>query len=89
VLPAGGVEVEVAEGLVRIAVVPAEQIVVQEALRMKSQEMARELGGTDWNETFDQKLAEHKRLAANGLLPIPKAGAAAPQASNQPEPAAP
>lgn len=43
VLPAGGVEVEVAEGLVRIAVVPAEQIVVQEALRMKSQEMAREL----------------------------------------------
>lgn len=41
-----------------------------------------ELGGTDWNETFNQKLAEHKRLAANGLLPVPKAGAAAPQATS-------
>ena len=58
--------------------------------RLMTRERAEwELGGTDWNETFDQKLAEHKRLAANGLLPIPKAGAAAPQASNQPEPAAP
>ena len=50
--------------------------------RLMTRERAEwELGGTDWNETFDQKLAEHKRLAANGLLPIPKAGAAAPQAS--------
>lgn len=50
--------------------------------RLMTRERAEwELGGTDWNETFDQKLAEHKRLAANGLLPVPKAGAAAPQAS--------
>ena len=56
--------------------------------RLMTRERAEwELGGTDWNETFDQKLAEHKRLAANGLLPVPKAGAAAP--TNQPEPATP
>ena len=48
--------------------------------RLMTRERAEwELGGTDWNETFDQKLAEHRRLAANGLLPVPKAGAAAPQ----------
>lgn len=50
--------------------------------RLMTRERAEwELGSTDWNETFDQKLAEHKRLAANGLLPVPKAGAAAPQAN--------
>ncbi len=51
--------------------------------RLMTRERAEwELGGTDWNESFDQKLAEHKRLAANGLLPVPKAGAAAPQATS-------
>jgi len=46
--------------------------------RLMTRERAEwELGGTDWNETFDQKLAEQKRLAANNLLPVPKAGAAA------------
>lgn len=52
--------------------------------RLMTRERAEwELGGTDWNATFDQKLAEHQRLANAGLLPVPKAGAAAPQ----PEPA--
>jgi hypothetical protein len=47
-----------------------------------------ELGGTDWNATFDQKLAEHQRLDKAGLLPVPKAGAAAPQPGARPRPAA-
>ena len=47
--------------------------------RLMTRERAEwELGGTDWNATFDQKLAEHQRLAKVGLLPVPKAGAAAP-----------
>ena len=50
--------------------------------RLMTRERAEwELGGTDWNATFDQKLAEHQRLAKAGLLPVPKAGAAAPQTS--------
>lgn len=49
--------------------------------RLMTRERAEwELGGTDWNATFDQKLAEHQRLLKNNLLPVPKAGAAAPQA---------
>lgn len=48
--------------------------------RLMTRERAEwELGGTDWNASFDQKLAEHQRLAKAGLLPVPKAGAAAPQ----------
>lgn len=38
-----------------------------------------ELFGTDFNETFDQKQAEHQQLAAANMLPVPKAGAAAPR----------
>lgn len=50
--------------------------------RLMTRERAEwELGGTDWNATFDQKWAEHQRLAKVGLLPAPKAGAAAPQES--------
>jgi lambda family phage portal protein len=54
--------------------------------RLMTRERAEwELGGTDWNATFDQKLAEHQRLSKAGLLPVPKAGAAAaPQAGAQP-----
>lgn len=49
--------------------------------RLMTRERAEwELGGTDWNATFDQKWAEHQRLAKAGLLPVPKAGAAAPEA---------
>jgi len=36
-----------------------------------------ELFGSDWNVTLAQKVAEHRRLAAEGLLPPPKPGAAA------------
>ena len=59
--------------------------------RLMTRERAEwELGGTDWNATFDQKWAEHQRLAKKGLLPVPKAGAAAPQpqpaSGAQPEP---
>lgn len=46
--------------------------------RLMTRERAEwELGGTDWNATFDQKWAEHQRLSKAGLLPVPKAGAAA------------
>ena len=49
--------------------------------RLMTRERAEwELGGTDWNATFDQKLAEHQRLQKHNLLPVPKAGAAAPNA---------
>lgn len=48
--------------------------------RLMSRERAEwELFGTDWNATFEQKLAEHQRMAGADLLPVPKAGAAAPQ----------
>ncbi|MDO8903973.1 phage portal protein [Hydrogenophaga sp.] len=52
--------------------------------RLMTRERAEwELGGTDWNETFDQKLAEHLRLSKNNLLPVPKAGAPAPQEDSE------
>lgn len=54
--------------------------------RLMTRERAEwELGGTDWNATFDQKLAEHQRLLSAGILPVPKAGAAAPQQGGQPQ----
>lgn len=53
--------------------------------RLMTRERAEwELGGTDWNATFDQKYAEHQRLASVGLLPVPKAGAAAAPQGQQP-----
>ena len=56
--------------------------------RLMTRERAEwELGGTDWNATFDQKLAEHQRLAKHKLLPVPKAGAAAaPQQGGSEDP---
>lgn len=54
--------------------------------RLMTRERAEwELWGSDFNDTFDQKEGEQKRLAAANLLPVPKAGAAAP-AAPQPEP---
>jgi lambda family phage portal protein len=47
--------------------------------RFMSRERAEwELFGTDWNDTFDQKVAEEERLRKANILPTPKAGAAAP-----------
>jgi lambda family phage portal protein len=47
--------------------------------RLMTHERAEwELFGSDFNDTFDQKKAEHDQLAAAHMLPVPKAGAAAP-----------
>lgn len=43
-----------------------------------------ELFGSDYNEEFDTKLAEYQQLKAAGMLPAPKAGAAAPQQPDTP-----
>ena len=43
-----------------------------------SEQASWELYGTDWNESYPVMLAEHNRMAADGTLPAPKAGAAAP-----------
>ena len=51
--------------------------------RLMTRERAEwELFGTDFNETFDAKKAEQDRLREANMLPVPKAGAAAP--SEQP-----
>lgn len=53
--------------------------------RLVSHERAEwELFGTDWQETYSTKKAEHDRMAADGMLPTPKAGAAAPAAKPDP-----
>jgi lambda family phage portal protein len=53
--------------------------------RLMTRERAEwELFGTDFNDTFDQKVDEHKSLESAGILPTPKAGAPAP-----PKPGAP
>jgi hypothetical protein len=47
--------------------------------RLMTHERAEwELFGSDFNDTFDQKKAEHDQLAGANMLPVPKAGAAAP-----------
>ena len=49
--------------------------------RLMTRERAEwELFGSDWNGTFDLKKSENDRLSGAGMLPIPKAGAAAPHA---------
>jgi lambda family phage portal protein len=51
--------------------------------RLISRERAEwELFGSDWGDTFGQKLAENELLKANDMLPVPKAGAAAPTGQN-------
>lgn len=48
--------------------------------RIMTRERAEwEMFGTDFNETFDQKKGENDQLAAANMLPVPKAGAAAPR----------
>jgi lambda family phage portal protein len=47
--------------------------------RLMTRERAEwELFGTDFNETFDAKKAEQDKLRVANMLPVPKAGAAAP-----------
>ncbi len=48
-----------------------------------------ELFGSDYNEEFDAKLAEFQQLKAAGMLPVPKAGAAAPDKTKPADPADP
>lgn len=51
--------------------------------RLMTRERAEwELFGTGWDDTYAQKLAEFSRLKADGMLPTPKAGAAAPQTTD-------
>lgn len=46
--------------------------------RLMTRERAEwELWGTDWQQTYDIKRAEHDRLQRDGMLPGPKPGAAA------------
>lgn len=55
--------------------------------RLMTHERAEwELFGSDYNETFDTKKGEHEQLAAAGMLPVPKAGAAAPATQPPPGP---
>lgn len=50
--------------------------------RLMTRERAEwELFGTDFQETYDTKKAEHERLKADDMLPVPKAGAAAPDSA--------
>lgn len=52
--------------------------------RLMTRERAEwELFGSDWNDTYGQKLSEQQRLKADDMLPTPKAGAAAPQTKPQ------
>lgn len=61
--------------------------------RLMTRERAEwELFGSSWADTYVQKLTEYQRLSADGMLPTPKAGAAAPQqpaSTPNPEPATP
>lgn len=53
--------------------------------RLMTRERAEwELFGSSWADTYVQKLTEFQRLAKDGMLPVPKAGAAAPQDPGQP-----
>lgn len=55
--------------------------------RLMTRERAEwELFGSDWNESYDTKKAEHDRMQADGMLPVPKAGAAAPDTAAPPPP---
>ena len=59
---------------------PEERKAFAHARAMTDERAEWELFGTDWNETYGQKLAEHDRLIKDGMQPTPKAGAAAPVA---------
>jgi len=52
--------------------------------RLMTRERAQwELLGTDWYADFDAKVTEQNMLRAADMLPVPKAGAAAPQPSER------
>lgn len=52
--------------------------------RLMTRERAEwELFGSDFNQTFDVKKSEQNKLRDADLLPVPKAGAAAPQTINK------
>lgn len=56
--------------------------------RIMTRERAEwEMFGTDFNETFDQKKGENDMLAEANMLPVPKAGAAAPKDAEVDKPA--
>ena len=58
--------------------------------RIMTRERAEwEIGGTDFNETIEQKAAEQDLLDKHGLLPAPKAGAAAPAQPGRSQPSKP
>lgn len=48
-----------------------------------------ELFGSDWQATYSTKVAERKRMARDGIAPVPRAGASAPAAPATPTPAPP
>lgn len=53
--------------------------------RLMTRERAEwELFGSSWSDTYVQKLTEFQRLSADGMLPTPKAGAAAPAPTTPP-----
>lgn len=48
--------------------------------RLMTREQAEwQLNGTSWQDTYPTKLAEHQRMVRDQMLPVPKAGAPAPQ----------
>ena len=58
--------------------------------RLMTRERAEwELWGSSWEETYSQKKSEEDRMRADGILPVPKAGAAAPQQTKATEEAQP
>lgn len=55
--------------------------------RLMTRERAEwELFGSGWDETYLQKLTEYNQLKDDGMLPTPKAGAAAPDTTARPAP---
>ncbi|GKS96941.1 phage portal protein [Acidovorax sp. SUPP2825] len=53
--------------------------------RLMTRERAEwELFGSGWDETYVQKLTEFRQLKEDGMLPTPKAGAAAPDTAAKP-----
>jgi hypothetical protein len=54
--------------------------------RLMTRERAEwELWGSSWEDTYSQKKSEEDRMRADGILPVPKAGAPAPQQKKPPE----
>jgi hypothetical protein len=52
--------------------------------RLMTREQAEwQLNGTSWQDTYPTKLAEHQRMVKDQMLPVPKAGAPAPQPTGE------